>query len=198
MGVIQATFAIVHSQHGQKGLQHSLNRDNGSKLVKKTIQWVAAGLAMLLASLVPGAAKSADIVDTAVAAGSFKTLVTAVKAAGLVGTLRSKGPFTVFAPNDAAFAKLPPGTVDGLLKNKAKLAKILKYHVVPGRVKAADVAGKSLAVSSAAGLPLSVNGTLGVRVNDAQVIQPDIEASNGVIHIIDTVLLPPSSPAKRH
>ena len=92
----------------------------------------------------PTLARAADIVDTAVAAGSFNTLVTAVKAAGLVKTLKGKGPYTVFAPNDAAFAKLPPGTVESLLKNKAKLATILKYHVVPGRVKAADVAGKSL------------------------------------------------------
>ena len=153
---------------------------------------------MLAAHYASSAANAADIVDTAVAAGSFNTLVTAVKAAGLVGTLKSKGPFTVFAPNDAAFAKLPTGTVEGLLKNKAKLAKILKYHVIPGRVKAADLAGKSLKVTSAAGLPLSVNGTMGVRVNDAAVIQPDIDASNGVIHVIDTVLLPPSASSKMH
>jgi uncharacterized surface protein with fasciclin (FAS1) repeats len=155
-----------------------------------------AGLAMVTGLLSPNFARAADIVDTAVAAGSFNTLVTAVKAAGLVGTLKSKGPFTVFAPNDAAFAKLPPGTVDSLLKNKAKLATILKYHVVPGRVRAADVAGKKLTVKTAAGLPVSVDGTMGVRVNDAHVIQPDIETSNGVIHVIDTVLLPPA-PAKR-
>jgi len=104
----------------------------------------------------------------------------------------------VFAPNDAAFAKLPPGTVESLLKNKAKLATILKYHVVPGRVKAADVAGKSLQVKTAAGLPVNVDGTFGVRVNDAHVIQPDIEASNGVIHVIDTVLLPPAPGKKSH
>jgi uncharacterized surface protein with fasciclin (FAS1) repeats len=156
----------------------------------------AAGLAMVTGFLSPSFARAADIVDTAVAAGSFNTLVTAVKAAGLVGTLKSKGPYTVFAPNDAAFAKLPPGTVESLLKNKAKLPAILKYHVVPGRVKAADVVGKRLMVKTAAGLPVNVDGTMGVKVNDATVIQPDIEASNGVIHVIDTVLLPPA-PAKR-
>ncbi len=94
-------------------------------------RFIVAVAAMLAALVGPGVAKAADIVDTAVAAGSFNTLVTAVKAAGLVGTLKGKGPYTVFAPNDAAFAKLPPGTVESLLKNKAKLAAILKYHVVP-------------------------------------------------------------------
>ena len=157
-----------------------------------------AGAALVATLFAPTFARAADIVDTAVAAGSFNTLVTAVKAAGLVKTLKGKGPYTVFAPNDAAFAKLPPGTVDTLLKNKAKLATILKYHVVPGRVKAADVAGKSLQVKTAAGLPVNVDGTFGVRVNDAHVIQPDIEASNGVIHVIDTVLLPPAAAKKGH
>lgn len=162
------------------------------------IRSLVAGAALVATLLAPTFARAADIVDTAVAAGSFNTLVTAVKAAGLVKTLKGKGPYTVFAPNDAAFAKLPPGTVEGLLKNKAKLATILKYHVVPGRVKAADVAGKSLQVKTAAGLPVNVNGTFGVRVNDAHVIQPDIEASNGVIHVVDTVLLPPAPGKKSH
>ena len=162
------------------------------------IRSLVAGAALVATLIAPTLARAADIVDTAVAAGSFNTLVTAVKAAGLVRTLKGKGPYTVFAPNDAAFAKLPPGTVESLLKNKAKLATILKYHVVPGRVKAADVAGKSLQVKTAAGLPVNVDGTFGVRVNDAHVIQPDIEASNGVIHVIDTVLLPPASDKKRH
>jgi len=161
------------------------------------IRSFVAGAALVATILAPTLARAADIVDTAVAAGSFNTLVAAVKAAGLVKTLKGKGPYTVFAPNDAAFAKLPPGTVESLLKNKAKLATILKYHVVPGRVKAADVAGKSLKVATAAGLPVNVEGTLGVRVNDAHVIQPDIEASNGVIHVIDTVLLPPAPGKKR-
>jgi uncharacterized surface protein with fasciclin (FAS1) repeats len=162
------------------------------------IRSFVAGAALVATILAPTLARAADIVDTAVAAGSFNTLITAVKAAGLVKTLKGKRPYTVFAPNDAAFAKLPPGTVESLLKNKAKLATILKYHVVPGRVKAADVAGKSLQVKTAAGLPMNVDGTFGVRVNDAHVIQPDIEASNGVIHVIDTVLLPPAPSKKSH
>lgn len=161
------------------------------------VRSLVLGAAMLMSFVGAPGARAADIVDTAAAAGSFTTLVTAVKAAGLVKTLKSKGPFTVFAPNDAAFAKLPPGTVDSLLKNKAKLAAILKYHVVPGRVLAADVSGKSLNVATAEGQKLSVNGTMGVMVNNAHVIQPDIQASNGVIHVIDTVLLPPKR-AKRH
>lgn len=161
------------------------------------IRSLVLGAAMLMSFVGAPGARAADIVDTAVAAGSFTTLVTAVKAAGLVKTLKSKGPFTVFAPNDAAFAKLPPGMVDSLLKNRAKLAAILKYHVVPGRVLAADVNGKSVNVATAEGQKLSVNGTMGVMVNNAHVIQPDIQASNGVIHVIDTVLLPPKR-AKRH
>lgn len=166
--------------------------------MKSRFRFVVAAAAMMAAMVGSGVAKAADIVDTAVAAGQFKTLVTAVKAAGLVGTLKGKGPYTVFAPTDAAFAKLPPGTVESLLKNKAKLATILKYHVVPGRVKSAALAGKTLKVNTAAGLPVTVDGTLGVRVNDANVIQPDIEASNGVIHVIDTVLIPPARAKKAH
>jgi uncharacterized surface protein with fasciclin (FAS1) repeats len=167
-------------------------------MMTPAIRSFVAGATMLAGLLGPSMARAADIVDTAVAAGSFTTLVTAVKAAGLVHTLKGKGPFTVFAPNDAAFAKLPPGTVESLLKDKAKLAAILKYHVVPGRVKAADVAGKSLQVKTVQGQTVSVNGNLGVTVNDAHVIQPDIEASNGVIHVIDTVLLPPARAKKMH
>ena len=161
------------------------------------VRSLVLGAAMLMSFVGAPGARAADIVDTAAAAGSFTTLVTAGNAAGLVKTLKSKGPFTVFSPNHAAFAKLPPGTVDSLLKNKAKLAAILKYHVVPGRVLAADVSGKSLNVATAEGQKLSVNGTMGVMVNNAHVIQPDIQASNGVIHVIDTVLLPPKR-AKRH
>jgi uncharacterized surface protein with fasciclin (FAS1) repeats len=135
---------------------------------------------------------SHDIVDTAVASGSFKTLVAAVTAAGLVETLKGKGPFTVFAPTDAAFAKLPAGTVEGLVKpeNKAKLAAILTLHVMPGRVMAADVEGKKLSPASVQGEALHVDGTKGVTVNGAHVTTPDIECSNGVIHVIDTVLMP--------
>ena len=162
------------------------------------IRSAIASVGMVTALLTPTFARAADIVDTAVAAGSFNTLVTAIKAAGLVGTLKGKGPYTVFAPNDIAFAKLPPGTVESLLKNKAKLATILKYHVVPGRVKAADIAGKSLKVKTAAGLSVNVDGTMGVKVNNANVIQPDIETSNGVIHGIDTLLLSPTRARKCH
>jgi uncharacterized surface protein with fasciclin (FAS1) repeats len=161
------------------------------------IRSFVAGAAMVAGLFGSSMARAADIVDTAVSAGSFTTLVTAVKAAGLVHTLKGKGPFTVFAPNDAAFAKLPPGTVESLLKNKKKLAAILKYHVVPGNVKAADVAGKKLQVKTVQGQTVNVDGTLGVTVNDARVIQPDIVASNGVIHVIDSVLLPPAAPAKK-
>lgn len=157
------------------------------------------GAAMLGAlSLSAAAARAADIVDTAAGAGQFNTLLAAAKAAGLVAVLKSKGPFTVFAPNDAAFSALPAGTVDDLLKpkNKTKLAAILKYHVIPGRVKAADVAGKKLSVKTVEGQPVNVDGTaFGVQVNNARVVQPDIEASNGVIHVVDQVLMPASKTA---
>jgi uncharacterized surface protein with fasciclin (FAS1) repeats len=135
---------------------------------------------------------SHDIVDTAVAAGSFKTLVAAVTAAGLVETLKGTGPFTVFAPSDDAFAKLPAGTVDSLVlpENKAKLAAILTLHVMPGKVMAADVAGKKLTPASVQGEALHVDGTTGVTVNGAKVVTADIACSNGVIHVIDTVLMP--------
>lgn len=131
-----------------------------------------------------------DIVDTAVGAGSFSTLVTAVKAAGLVETLKGDGPFTVFAPTDAAFAKLPKGTVEALLQDKEKLAAILTYHVVPGKVMAADVANITSA-KTANGQALSINAENGaVMVDNATVVQADIQCSNGVIHVIDTVVLP--------
>jgi uncharacterized surface protein with fasciclin (FAS1) repeats len=133
-----------------------------------------------------------DIVDTAVAAGSFKTLVAAVTAAGLVDTLKGAGPFTVFAPSDEAFAKLPAGTVDTLVKpeNKAKLAAILTLHVMAGKVMAADVTGKKLSPASVNGEALNVDGTTGVTVNGAKVVTADIACTNGVIHVIDTVLMP--------
>ena len=133
-----------------------------------------------------------DIVDTAVAAGTFKTLVAAVTAAGLVDTLKSEGPFTVFAPSDDAFAKLPEGTVAELVKpeNKAKLTAILTYHVMAGKVMAADVAGNKLAPATVNGATLDVDGTNGVHVNGAAVVAADIECTNGVIHVIDSVLMP--------
>ena len=133
-----------------------------------------------------------DIVDTAVAAGSFTTLVAAVSAAGLVDTLKSAGPFTVFAPSDEAFGKLPAGTVAELVKpeNKAKLTAILTLHVMAGKVMAADVAGQKLSPASVNGEHLHVDGTHGVTVNGANVVTADIACTNGVIHVIDTVLLP--------
>ena len=133
-----------------------------------------------------------DIVDTAVAAGSFTTLVAAVGAAGLVDTLKGEGPFTVFAPSDDAFAALPAGTVDDLVKpeNKAKLTEILLLHVLPGTVMAADVSGKVLDPATAGGATVHVDGTDGVTVNGAKVVTADIACTNGVIHVIDTVLLP--------
>ena len=129
------------------------------------------------------------IVETAVNAGNFKTLVAAVQAAGLVDTLNGTGPFTVFAPTDEAFAKLPEGTVEGLLGDKEKLTKILTYHVVSGKVMAADVSGMTEAPSLEGGM-LKVDASNGVMINDAHVVTADIECSNGVIHVIDTVLLP--------
>lgn len=130
-----------------------------------------------------------NIVETAADAGSFTTLVTAIKAAGLVETLSAPGPFTVFAPTDAAFAKLPAGTVESLLQDKTKLTSILTYHVVPGKVMAKDVAGLTSAKTVQGGI-LKIDTTNGVKINDAMVTTADIETSNGVIHVIDSVLLP--------
>jgi uncharacterized surface protein with fasciclin (FAS1) repeats len=131
----------------------------------------------------------ADIVDTAVAAGSFTTLAAALKAAGLVETLKGTGPFTVFAPTDEAFEKLPAGTVDGLLKDIPKLKQILTYHVVSGRVMAADVA-KIKSATTVEGSDVMVDATNGVKINDSMVTKADIAADNGVIHVIDSVLMP--------
>ena len=154
---------------------------------------VIAVVAVLAGSVVR-AQQPKDIVDTAVAAGSFKTLAAALQAAGLVETLKGKGPFTVFAPTDAAFAKLPKGTVEDLLKpeNKAKLTAILTYHVVPGTVMAAQVVtmnGKEARTVNGQAVKITVNGSV-VMVGAAKVVTTDIKASNGVIHVIDSVLLP--------
>ena len=166
----------------------------GSNVVRRLISLAAAALLLTLstAAYANPQPSSQDIVDTAVAAGSFKTLVAALKAAGLVDTLKGKGPFTVFAPTDDAFAKLPAGTVDELLKpeNKEKLTAILTYHVVAGKVTAAQALklhsaktlnGQSLKISTESGT---------VKIDDATVTKADIQCSNGVIHVIDTVLLP--------
>jgi uncharacterized surface protein with fasciclin (FAS1) repeats len=134
------------------------------------------------------AVQAKDIVDTAVAAGSFKTLAAALTAAGLVDTLKGKGPFTVFAPTDEAFAKIPKADLDALLKDKAKLTAVLTYHVVPGAVMAKDVkAGK---VKTVQGSELTITTTGGVMVDKAKVTKTDITADNGVIHVIDSVLMP--------
>ena len=156
---------------------------------------VALLAGLLLISAVSFAADKGgakDIVDTAVAAGKFNTLAKALQAAGLVDTLKGNGPFTVFAPTDAAFAKLPPGTLDDLLKpeNKEKLTKILTYHVVSGNVMAKDVM-KMTSAKTLNGEDVKISAKGGkVYINNAQVISPDVKASNGVIHVIDTVLLP--------
>ena len=139
-------------------------------------------------SLAALSAQAKDIVDTAVAAGNFKTLAAALTAAGLVDTLKGKGPFTVFAPTDAAFAKIPKADLDALLADKAKLTSVLTYHVVAGKVMASDVkAGK---VKTVQGSDLSVATAAGVMVDNAKVTATDIVADNGVIHVIDSVLLP--------
>ena len=132
---------------------------------------------------------TADIVDTAVAAGDFTTLVTAVEAAGLVETLKGEGPFTVFAPTDAAFAALPEGTVESLLNDIPALTAILTYHVVPGKVMSGDLSD-GMTATTVNGADLTFGTTDGVTVNGATVIAADIEASNGVIHVIDAVILP--------
>jgi uncharacterized surface protein with fasciclin (FAS1) repeats len=154
------------------------------------VKTITAGAVALALSM--SVAKAADIVDTASAAGSFKTLVTAVKAAGLVDTLKGKGPFTVFAPTDEAFAKLPNGTLDNLLKpeNKKQLVAILTYHVVPGKVMSKDLTGQKTIAKSVEGSEIAVDATNGVKVDNAKVVKADIQASNGVIHAIDAVIMP--------
>jgi uncharacterized surface protein with fasciclin (FAS1) repeats len=145
-------------------------------------------MALALTAGLTAQAFAADIVDTAVKAGSFNTLVTAVKAAGLVDTLKGPGPFTVFAPTDAAFAKIPKADLDKLLADKAALTKVLTYHVVPGKVMAKDVkAGK---VKTVQGGEITVATSGGVTVDGAKVTATDVAADNGVIHVIDTVILP--------
>jgi len=157
---------------------------------------IAAFAIAVVAWAVPASVKAAGhsktIVETAASAGQFNTLVAAVKAAGLVDTLNGEGPFTVFAPTDAAFAALPAGTVDNLLKpeNRDQLVKVLTYHVVPGSVMSGDIAGKALSAKTVQGGELAVDATKGVMVNGANVVSADVQASNGVIHVIDKALLP--------
>lgn len=152
-----------------------------------TIRTFAAAVALAVSSVSIQAAEK-DIVDTAIGAGSFKTLVTAVQAAGLVDTLKGKGPFTVFAPTDEAFAKIPKAQLDALLKDKAKLTAVLTYHVVPGKVMAKDV--KAGEVKSVQGDTIKISTDGGVKVDAANVVKTDVAASNGVIHVIDSVIMP--------
>lgn len=156
-------------------------------MLRKTLLTLAATVAFAAPTFAGSHTK--DIVDTAVAAGSFTTLVAAVEAAGLVPVLQGDGPFTVFAPTDEAFAKLPAGTVEGLLNDIPTLSKILTYHVVSGKVMAADLSDNMMA-ATVEGSDVTITTMDGVKVNDATVIQADVEASNGVIHVIDTVLIP--------
>ena len=163
-------------------------------MVKQFVVGIAAASILTIGAvkMSAGSDQSKDIVDTAVAAGSFKTLAKALAAADLVGTLKGAGPFTVFAPTDEAFAKLPAGTLENLLKpeNKAQLRRILTYHVVSGKVMAADVVKlKSAKAVSGDAVSITVMGS-GVTVNSSKVVKTDIAASNGVIHVIDTVLIP--------
>jgi uncharacterized surface protein with fasciclin (FAS1) repeats len=147
-------------------------------------------LAGLLALAVPALADNTmNVVDTAVAAGNFKTLATALQAAGLIDTLKGAGPFTVFAPTDEAFAKIPKADLDALLKDKAKLTKVLTYHVVAGKVTAADVV-KLKTAKTVEGSSLTITTMGGVKVDGVNVVKTDIAASNGVIHVIDAVLMP--------
>ena len=155
---------------------------------------MATTASVMLAGAAFAESPKADIVDTAVGAGSFTTLVAAVQAAGLVDTLKGDGPFTVFAPTDAAFAALPAGTVDSLLKpeNKAQLVDVLTYHVVPGAVMSSDLSD-GMSAATVQGGKLTIMLGEGVQVNDANVTMADIEATNGVIHVVDKVLLPPAN-----
>ncbi len=154
--------------------------------IRKSFAAAAVAAALAVPALAQG---PKDIVDTAVAAGSFKTLATALQAAGLVDTLKGPGPFTVFAPTDEAFAKIPKADLDALLKDKAKLTAVLTYHVVPGKVMAADVV-KLKEAKTVQGGSLKIDTTSGVKVDGATVVKTDVAASNGVIHVIDTVVLP--------
>ena len=164
-------------------------------MVKQFVMGIAAASIVTIgaAKMSAESDQSKDIVDTAVAAGSFKTLAKALAAADLVGTLKGAGPFTVFAPTDEAFAKLPAGTLENLLKpeNKAQLVSVLTYHVVPGKVASSALAGKVTDATTVEGRSVKVDGAkVGVTVNGAKVVSADVAASNGVIHVVDSVLIP--------
>ncbi len=160
--------------------------------IAKSIKGALLGSVLALGSVTTVSA--GDIVDTAVSAGNFNTLVTAVKAAGLVDTLKGDGPFTVFAPTDEAFSALPEGTIENLLKpeNRDQLVSILTYHVLPGKVMSSDVNARQFTTATVQGSEVFINGMSGVSVDNAKVIKANIETENGVIHVIDTVILPKS------
>ncbi len=181
--ILDGTLVNGHAKQLNHQLEFTMS-------IAKTIKGAILGSVIALGGI--ASAKAADIVDTAVSAGSFNTLVAAVQAAGLVDTLKGDGPFTVFAPTDDAFSALPEGTVEDLLKpeNKEKLIAVLTYHVVPGKVMSGDVSGKMLSVATVQGSNVDVNGMSGVSVDGANVISADIETTNGVIHVIDQVILP--------
>ncbi|MEE4188261.1 MAG: fasciclin domain-containing protein [Roseobacter sp.] len=162
-------------------------------MLRKTVFALAAATALAATSAFAGGAKK-DIVDTAVGAGTFETLVAAVTAADLVDTLKSEGPFTVFAPNDAAFVALPEGTVETLLlpENKDQLIAVLTYHVVAGKVMSTDLTD-DMTAATVQGSDIMIDLDDGVKINEASVVTADIETSNGVIHVIDAVILPPQS-----
>ncbi|MBO6784116.1 MAG: fasciclin domain-containing protein [Alphaproteobacteria bacterium] len=157
--------------------------------IRKIVSTVVVAGALAMSST---AALAKDIVDVAASNDQFQTLVAAVKAADLVEVLKGDGPFTVFAPTDAAFAKLPAGTVENLLKpeNKDQLVAVLTYHVVPGKVMSSDIAGKKVSPATVQGTTVDIDATDGVMIDGAKVVAADVEASNGVIHVIDTVILP--------
>jgi uncharacterized surface protein with fasciclin (FAS1) repeats len=161
-------------------------------MIRRTFLALTAAAALTLPAFAGGHSK--DIVDTAVAAGSFNTLAAALTAAGLVDTLKGEGPFTVFAPTDAAFAALPEGTVETLLlpENKDQLIAILTYHVVPGKVMSTDLS-EGLTAATVQGAEITITLEGGAKVNGAVISAADVEASNGVIHVIDSVILPPES-----
>ena len=155
----------------------------------KRLLVVAAAVAAIVAPAAVQAGQYKDIVDTAAAAGSFKTLAAALQAAGLVDTLKGKGPFTVFAPTDEAFAKIPKADLDALIADKAKLTRVLTYHVVAGRVMASDVV-KLKDAKTVDGQMVKIDASNGVTINNAKVVKADVEASNGAVPVIDTVILP--------
>jgi uncharacterized surface protein with fasciclin (FAS1) repeats len=158
-----------------------------SSLVRTSFAALALAVAV---SFAPAAqAQQKDVVDTAVAAGNFRTLATALQAAGLIDALKGKGPFTVFAPTDEAFAKIPKADLEALLKDKARLTAVLTYHVVSGKLMAADVMGLKSAKTLQGG-SLTIDTSNGVKVDGANVVKTDIACTNGVIHVIDTVVLP--------